>query len=78
MPKPTIWNMSLRVSQTWRTGPILLVDGVKLQLHYLGVHELFQHVKVHINCYLSLCKEEEPNNPVLKPHQMFTCVSDKL
>jgi hypothetical protein len=32
-------------------SPILLADDVRLQIRYLGVHELFQHVKVNATRY---------------------------
>jgi hypothetical protein len=51
-PNPTIREGShegfSNVQTTVCGSPILLVDDVWLQIHYLGIHELFQHVKVTV------------------------------
>jgi hypothetical protein len=68
MPNPTFQEGScdsfLNVKISVWENPILLVDDVWLQIRYLGVQKLLQHVKIHATRYCGFHKAKWLNNPV--------------
>lgn len=62
----------------------MLVDNVRLQIHYFGVHELFHRVKIHAspsNDFHQNKQKKKPSNPVLylaTPDVRFRAISDYL
>ena len=66
---PAIWEgfyegiLNILAPMWW--GSMLLKDYFELQISYLGVQELFQHVLVYQASYWLLMEEKRTDNPVL-------------